>query len=155
MGRTLWWIPVTRAMPEKLIHNILKLYQNVWMASSLCSAWKATMLYHCDTEQRFIPREQRGEGKEKILSTCFLNGGFQKYDQAFILRQWLMSTLLRSPCSSPSPFSVPLSASEQKHTAHPARRSAPAKSSLPAPQLFSFTPALFPGRALTAAYTLK
>ena len=48
-----------------------------------------------------------------------------------------------------------LSASEQKHTAHPARRSAPAKSSLPAPQLFSFTPALFPGHALTAAYMLK
>lgn len=103
----------------------------------------------------FIPKEQKGEGKEKIESTCFLNGEFQKYGQAFLQRQWLTSTLLRSPCSSPSPFSVSLSASEQKHTAHPAQHNTPAKSSLPAPQLLSFTPTLFPGHALTARLTLK
>lgn len=86
-----------------------------------CAALKkAIMLYHRDTEQRSIPKEQRGEGKEKIQYTCFLNGGFQKYEQAFILRQWLASTLLRRSCSSPSPSSTSLSASEQKHTAHPA-----------------------------------
>lgn len=103
----------------------------------------------------FIPKEQKGEGREKIQSTCFLNGEFQKYGQAFLLRQWLTSTPLRSPCSSPSPFSVSLSASEQKHTAHPAQHNTPAKSSLPAPRLFSFTPTLFPGHALTAHLALE
>lgn len=102
-----------------------------------------------------FPKSKKGEGKEKIQSTCFLNGEFQKYEQAFILRQWLASTLLRSPCSSPSPFSDSLSACEQKHTAHPAQHTTPAKSSLPAPQLFSFTPTLFPGHALTAPHSLK
>lgn len=28
------------------------------------------------TEQRLIPKEQKGEGKEKIQSSCFLNGEF-------------------------------------------------------------------------------
>lgn len=32
--------------------------------------------YHRDTEQRSIPKEQKGEGKEKIQLTCFLNGEF-------------------------------------------------------------------------------
>lgn len=60
--------------PKDLIHNILNLKQNVWMASSPRSPWKATMSYHCVTEQTFIPKEREGEGKEKIQSTCFLNG---------------------------------------------------------------------------------
>lgn len=103
----------------------------------------------------FIPKEHKAEGKEKIQCACFLNGAFQKYRQAFLQRQWLTSTLLRSPCFSPSPFSVSLSPSEQKHTAHPAQHNNVAKSSLPAPQLFSFTPTLFPGHELTAHLLLK
>lgn len=39
--------------------------------------------YHGDTEQRFIPNEQKGEGKEKIEWACFLNGGFQKCGAGF------------------------------------------------------------------------
>lgn len=41
------------------------------MASSLWSPWKATMSYHCVTEQRFILKEQKEEGKEKIQSLFF------------------------------------------------------------------------------------
>lgn len=53
------------------------------MASSPRSPWKPEMSYHRDTEQRFIPKEQKGEGKEKIQSTCFLNGEFLEVRTGF------------------------------------------------------------------------
>lgn len=82
--------------------------------------------------------------------------GFRSSKHPFILRQWLVHTPLRSPRSSPSPFSsVSLSASEQKHAAHPAPHDTPAKSSLPAPRLVSFTPKSIPRTCINSpSFTL-
>lgn len=130
--------------------------KKVWMASSVCSSWKPTVLYQRDTEQKFIPKEQKREGKEKIQRGLFsewrvldVRTGFHTETMARV-HPAAFSLLLSLPI-----LRLSLSASEQKHTAHPAQHNTQAKSSLPAPRLFSFTPALFPGRALTAPGLLK
>lgn len=65
----------------------------------------------------FIPKEQKGEGKEKIQSACFLNGEFQKYGQAFLLRQWLTSTRCVLPAPLP-PHSPSLYLPLSRNTRH-------------------------------------
>lgn len=56
--------------------NILSVSQNVSMASSLCWTLKPAESYQCDPEQRFIPKEQKGEGKREDTHCFFVNGDF-------------------------------------------------------------------------------
>lgn len=116
---------------------------------------KPMMWYHSDTEQRSIPkREKRGRKREDTVHLFSewrvfrsIRTGFHTETMARI-HPAVLSLLLSLPI-----LRLSICPWAETHGTSCSAQHTPAKSSLPAPQLFSFTPTLlFPGRALTALH---
>lgn len=159
MQKTLYSISLSKKkVKQSLIQNILKVQQNVWTASSSAKPLKAA---RCGVtvilSRGFIPKEQRKGRKREDTVWLFSEWRVLEVRKRSFHTETMAPATPRCALSVaplPSPYPVSVSASEQKHAAHPARHDTPAKSSLPAPQLVSFTPKLFPGRTLTAPHSL-